>query len=198
MSGPINSIFAAVTARMAQWTDLNQAEDGVVYPYGNAPAWSFLNATHLHEASVPPRVVWVPLQETFYAAIGQGGSGVNNPRPVATRVSEFAIHLWAAAQPQTGQADQNAADLDACERLLNAFMWAVYSVVHGAPALPFIGTGRWARSNVDGQLLTLGIAYILPVTIQIPVTRPKELNATITEIPATIAMPNNSVLVDIV
>lgn len=187
MSGPINSIFAAVTARMA-----------TIPAYANAPAWSFLNATNLYAGAAPPRVVWVPLQETAGPPIGQGSDGVSNPRTVATRQSEFALHLWAASDIQTGQSDQQALDLDACELLLNALMWAIYSVSHGSPSLAFSGTGRWAKSNVDGQNLTLGVAYILPVTIWIPVTRPLETTATVTEIPATIALPNSSVLVDII
>ncbi len=56
MPGPINSIFASVTERLAQWPV------GSAYPYADAASWCFLNATHLNEAAVPPRIVWVPLQ----------------------------------------------------------------------------------------------------------------------------------------
>ncbi len=189
MPGPINSIFASVTARLAQWRASSSPTD---LPYSTAATWCHLNATHLAEAAVPPRIVWVPLAESFGPAMGQGGDATGNPRPVATRQSQFEVHIWAAADPQTGQANQNALDLDACELLLNAFMWAVYSKVHGAPAQPFLGTGRWSRGNVDGQLLTLGQAYILPLTIYIPVTRPVEAVAEIATVDATVAFPNDS------
>lgn len=188
----IRAIFAAVTARLAQWTNNG---DPLQVPYAAAATWSHLNATHLNEAAVPPRIVWVPMQESYGPPVGQGGDGVNSPRPVATRQSAMEMHLWAAAVPQTGSVTQNDADLDACEQLLNAFMWAVYSVAHGA--FQWGGQGRWSRGNVDGQLLTLGIGYILPVTFWIPVVRPLPTLATIIEIPATVALPNSSVLVDI-
>ncbi len=187
MAGPINSVFAAVTEKLATITQ-----------YATAADWCHLNATHLAEAAVPPRIVWVPITEGFGPAMGQGGDGVKNPRPVATRQSFFEIHVWAAAEPQTGAVDQNAADLDACELLLNAFMWATYSKIHGAPALPFIGTGRWSRGNVDGSILSLGVAYILPMTVYIPVTRPPDTTVTVTEIPATVSLGNDSVVIDIV
>lgn len=191
MPGPINSIFAAVTARLAEW---RASADPTDLPYANAATWSYLNATHLEEAAVPPRIVWVPLQESYGTAVGQGGNNVNNPRPVATRQSQFEVHLWAAADPQTGSTTQNAADLDACELLLNAFMWAVYSQVHGAPALPFVGTGRWTKGNVNGQILTLGVGYILPLTIWIPVTRPVTALANVsTSVNATVNLPRNGV-----
>ncbi len=188
----INSIFAGVTARLAQWT--NNA-DPAQLPYAAAASWSFLNATNLTVAAVPPRIVWVPLSESYGPAVGQGANGVSNPRPVATRQSAFEMHLWAADATQTGQANQDALDLDACESLLNAFMWALYSVAHGS--MDFLGTGRWSRGNVDGQILSLGVAYVLPVTFKIPVTRPLERVASVTQIPATVALPNNSVVVDI-
>ncbi len=130
--------------------------------------------------------------------MGQGGGGIASPRPFATRQSNFEVHIWAADATQTGQANQNALDLDACELLLNAFMWAVYSVVHGSPPVPFVGTGRWTRGNVDGQLLTLGVGYILPLIINIPATRPVDATAEITGIPATLSIPTSSVVVDIV
>lgn len=189
MSGPINSIFGAVTARLATWTNDG---DPTATPYADASDWCLLGATNLPAAAVPPRIVWVPTQENFGPAIGQGGDGVTVPRPLATRQSNFTIHLWAAAVPQTGQTTQNAADIDALESLLNAFMWAVYYQVHGAPALPFIGTGRWAGLNVDGSNLACGIGYILPITVNIPVVRPLETTATVTEIDAAVKVPTTS------
>ncbi len=180
MAGPINSIFAAVTARLATITTYSTAAD-----------WSFIGATKLPAADVPPRIVWVPLQESYGPPVGQGGNAISNPRPVAMRQSQFEVHLWAADATQTGQPNQNALDLDACESLLNAFMWAVYSCVHGAPSVPFVGTGRWTRGNVLGQNLTLGVGYIVPLTIWIPVTRPVETTATITRIEATVTAPTD-------
>lgn len=188
----IRAIFAAVTARLAQWTNNG---DPLQTPYAAAATWSHLNATHLNEAAVPPRIVWVPLSESFGAPQGQGGDGVSSPRPVATRISAMEMHLWAAADPQTGSVAQNDADQDACELLLNAFMWAVHSVTHGS--YQWGSQGRWSRANVEGQILTLGVAYILPVMFYIPVVRPLPTLATIIEIPATVALPNSSVLVDI-
>ena len=186
MAGPINSIFATVTERLATWPG-----------YSTAATWCYLNATHLAEASVPPRNVGVPTTEGYGPAVGQGGDGVNNPRPVATRRSNFEIHIWAAASPQTGGITQNAADLDACESLLNAFMWAVYSRTHGSPALEFTGQGRWMPRNVDGSVLTIGVGYVLPMTVNIPVVRPTATLAPVNEIPATLRIPTSSVTVDI-
>ena len=180
MAAPINSIFAAVTAELATFRQ-----------YSDAAAWSHLNATHLAEAAVPPRIVWVPLTEGYGPAKGQGGDGVSRPRTIGTRQSHFEAHIWAAATPQNGLPDQDARDLDACEALLNAFMFCLYAKVHGAPALPFVGTGRWSRGNVDGTVLTLGVAYILPFTVEIPVTRPPETTVTITEIDATLTAPTD-------
>lgn len=184
MAGPINSIFAEVTATLA-----------TIYP--DAADWCSLGATELVAANVPPRIVWVPLSENYGPAVGQGGSGVSDPRPVATRQSYFNVHIWAAADPQTGQANQQALDLDACELLLNAFMWSCYAKAHGSPGALFTGTGRWGKANVDGQNLTCGVAYILPLTVNIPVTRPAQTLATINRIPATVTIGDSSVVVDI-
>jgi hypothetical protein len=180
MPGPINSIFAAVTARLASLADYSDAAD-----------WCSVGAVDNPAANVPPRIVWVPVSESFGPAIGQGGDGVKNPRPIGTRQSSIECHLWAAAEVQSGQPDQIALDMDACEALLNAFAWALYSRLHGSPAALLVGTGRWTRGNVLGQNLTLGIGYILPFTVNIPITRPPEATARIARIRATVSAPTD-------
>ncbi len=180
MAGPLNSIFAAVTERLASLADYSDAAD-----------WCSLGSVENPAANIPPRIVWVPLSESFGPAVGQGGDGVKNPRPVATRQSNIECHLWAAANVQTGSPDQIAEDLDACEALINAFAWALYSRLHGSPAALFVGTGRWTRGNVLGQNLTLGVGYILPFTVNIPITRPPEATARIARIQATVTAPTS-------
>lgn len=180
----INSIFAAVTTKLA-----------TLYP--TAADWCQLGATEQVAANVPPRIVWVPVSENYVAAVGQGGVTRSSPRPVLTRQSFFQVHLWAAAAQQSGQATQYALDLNALETLLNAFAWAAYSVLHGAPGQLEIGTGSWARANVAGQNLTLGVGYILPLTVNIPVTRPDPTLVTLDGVAATVALGNGSVEIDL-
>lgn len=184
MAGPLNTIFTQVSALAATQIPGLQSHFGAVY---------------LTAGDVPPRAVWIPQNEPYSAPQNQGGSGVipftpgiANP-PVATRNSAFEIHLWAAGDPAAPA--NGAADLDACETLINAYAWAIYDQCHGA--FEWVGISRWSRANIDGQILTLGIGYILSVLFKVPVTRPVATTAPMNEIPATVTLGSSSVVVDI-
>ncbi len=191
--GPINSIFYSVTERLSQWTNNG---DPTALPYADAADWCMIGAANLPSANVPPRIVWIPTTEGSGPPQGQGGDGISSPRPVGTRYSNIDIHIWAAADPQTGQAAQNAADLEAAEALINAFRWACYSRTHGSPPIQ-TGQARWASLNVDGSNLVCGIGYVLTITVNIPVVRPLETTALIGEIPVTLRIPTDPTVIDI-
>ncbi len=85
--GPINSIFRSVTSRLAEWNS------GSSTPYATAAAWSWLGGTHLNEASVPPRIVWVPLQESYGPAVGQGGDNIGRGDRTSFYFVDEAVYL---------------------------------------------------------------------------------------------------------
>lgn len=146
---PLSSIFNAVNALLPAGTITGIGPDKIKYDES------------------PPRVIWIPMNETFGPPRGFGGDFITDPSPLWTRLSSVDVHIWGK-------------DQDATEVLLNLLIAAVHRLAHGCYE---VTRGNWM--NVDGASLTLGQVYILSIMFRIPVTRAPSGYAVTSTIPIT-------------
>jgi hypothetical protein len=111
---------------------------------------SLVGAHHLAAEGAPPRVVWVPTEDSF----GPAEKGGVEPRQLRTRIAGVEAHVW-------GQ------DLAATEALVNSVIAAVHAAAHGSYA---VSSGRWYGQ--DGEVLHFGTVCVLSFQFRIPVTAP--------------------------
>lgn len=101
-----------------------------------------------------PRLVWVPVGETFGPAVNVS----SNPRQLFTRSARLLVHVQGGDPERTG-------DLGPTELLVHRLIAALYRVCHGYVS---IGSGQWPTE--DGSTATSSPLYLLEVTLDIPVT----------------------------
>lgn len=169
MSGPLNSIFAAV-------------EPGItanLVAANLAPTFGHTGRERFEEQS-PPRIVWVPTTEDIQPARGQGGDisvdskgNQNLPggalSPLATRVCNVECDIWGATR-------------DDAETMISA----VVSSVHDAMSNGSYGIvgAQWLlpeESQKDGEVYRLTFQFFAPITRVAPQTT----TATVNTIPET-------------
>lgn len=153
---------------------------------------SFNRAQDVFLDGVPPRVNWVPTSGTFVAPVGQGGDGINTPRPIYTNRNVVVVDLWAADLDSTNNERSPGANQTAAENLLNDFCVSMQLQCTGS---------WWPKSvewlNVDGEMLIFGVVARMTIEINTPIVNPTAKVVSVTAIPATVGLPNNSVLVNI-
>lgn len=143
-----------------------------------------IGADKLANEGAPPRVVFIPLREIWRGPHGQGGDGVQNPRPLATRHVSMAVHVWAADNSAEGNDH-----ISVVESLLSHLMAAIQDVANG---IAVASGGNWEISQ--DAVTRLGAVYVLDLEVQIPATRELDTYAaihTITNTPV-LEIPNPS------
>lgn len=123
-------------------------------------------ARSLPEHAAPPRIVWVPSEDTFQAPMDRG----KNPRPLWDRKAGCEVHIWGESFEQ----------IEGCGGLMETFIATLHKVAYGIYELE---RGRWAGEQ--DQQLSLGELYILPFSVLVPVTQPKKREATIRSVEET-------------
>lgn len=114
-----------------------------------------VGAEHLSEHVAPPRVLWVPLPESFEPARNTRWAR----RPIATRVAKVACHVWAVGSDP-------AKPTAAAEDLVEQVYGAIHSVAYGAYELPKVA----GFQHQDGSEITrLGRLYVFTVGFKVPV-----------------------------
>jgi len=171
MSGPLNSIFAAVDTAVAT----NLATLSLTANYATTGADRFVEGA-------PCRVTWVPLREKYYPARGQGGDvaidsagNMNLPgganKPLMTAGVEVAVDLWGT-------------DRDTVESMRNCFLSALHDTLSAGSIGEDLIVGEWLEPEAttkDGEILRLMFPVFVPVTRVEPTTT----TATINSIPIT-------------
>lgn len=129
-----------------------------------APVPSFLGPEFMQAEAVPPRLVWVPADETYGPAERIG----DDARSLRTRLATLELHIWGG-------------DYAATELLLNQTLAAVHGTAAGSYEL---GKGMW-MNHKTGPATDLGRVYVVQVTFKIPVTAAPPALKTVTTIPVT-------------
>ena len=127
---------------------------------------NLVGGKHISAGGTPPRVVWVPTEDTFSAARQHGAE----PRSVKTRIAGVLVHIWAKG----AQAD-GSGDLSATEQLVNDLLWATHQVAYGSYD---VKRGSWLGNDGE-ELTTLGRVYLLELDFQVPITAPAATTQTI-------------------
>jgi hypothetical protein len=136
---------------------------------GDRPLVKHFGAQHLHLHEDAPRVVWVPSEDTYASSVKPNSPDApkNTPRALATNQSGVEVHLW-------GRTYEEA------EELRDRVVTAVHRVAHGSYRLV---RGRWDEA---GETAESGIAYVLLLEMQVPVTLlPAEEIRKVTDYPIT-------------
>lgn len=105
----------------------------------------------LARQSKPPRLVWVPGQDTFGPA-----TQYSNPRPVMTRFAGVEAHCW-------GVDEQEA------EELAHQVLLALYLTLESNLTLQ-INSGTWLTQDLkNAGDIKLGEVYVISFVVGIPV-----------------------------
>lgn len=169
MSGPLNSIFAAVEPGVTA----NLVAASLAPTYGHSGRERF-------EEQAPPRIVWVPTTEDFQPARGQGGDesvdsagNQNLPGgalpPLYTRVCNVECDIWGATR-------------DDAETMINAVVSSVHDALSNG-SYGIVGA-NWLlpeETQKDGEVYRLTFQFMVPVTRVAPQTT----TATVSTIPET-------------
>lgn len=122
-----------------------------------------LGAEFLDEKSAPPRMVWVPVSDSFVAGDnGKRGTTDRLLRSVGTRVARVRVRIYAKASVDTA-----TDDIRAVETMLRSLITAISSEAHGDFA---VEGGEWVSAD-GAELLEYGRAYDLTVSFNIPMYR---------------------------
>lgn len=154
----LSTVLAAVNARLS----------GVETLFG---------AENLARHGSSPRVVWVPLTESFGPPDGRG----SERGTLWTRNVYIEAHLWAGDYDSNGQESAAYANLDAMETLIAQVVRALhYEMTQRSYQLT--GQARW---KVDDELVVHGAGYVLPILIKIPIQREATTTADMDSMPVT-------------
>lgn len=122
-----------------------------------------LGAEFLEEKSAPPRMVWVPVGDSFVP--GDNGKRSTTDRllrSVGTRVARVRVRIYVKASMDTA-----TDDIREVETMLRSLITAISSEAHGDFALE---GGEWVSAD-GAELLQYGRAYDLTVSFNIPLYR---------------------------
>lgn len=122
-----------------------------------------LGAEFLEEKSAPPRMVWVPVSDSFVA--GDNGKRSTTDRllrSLATRVARMRIRILVK-----GDVDTATDDIREVETILRNLIAAISTEAHGDFA---IEGGEWVSSD-GAESFQYGRAYDLTVSFNIPLYR---------------------------
>lgn len=171
MSGPLNSIFAAVEPGITA----NLSALGVsvsLLTFGHSGFERLAEAT-------PPRICWVPTTEDFQPARGMGGDEVIDSTgqtlpsgslpPLYTRQCSVECDIWGV-------------DRDTVEPMIDAVVSAVHDALSGGSY--GIASAGWLlpeESGKDGEIYRITFHFLVPVKRVAPGTT----TATVTSIPET-------------
>lgn len=153
--GPLNSIFSAVNTLLG----------------GLIPQVTFgVSGPELSEGDSYPRIVWVPVRDTYAPAEDHGGDGIDNPKPLRTRMCVVQAHIWGA-------------DQDTVEAYLNLVASSIYDTVGPSNFDPV--SGEWLAIETTEKA---GAAYLLEFTLKVPLTHIPYQTAIIQSLPITPAV----------
>lgn len=132
------------------------------------PVPILLGAQYLRDHDAPSRIVIVPGTDSYGEKLIStqplGVPGQPNPRAIKTRNQTAVANIWAAAPEMRVPGSQVAADLAACDALVNTFIAALQSQVPGIYAL----SGGTYPSSQESHV-NRGIVYELGFSVQIPI-----------------------------
>lgn len=116
----------------------------------------------------PPRIIWVPTEDSFGSP--QGGM---TPRQVKTRHAGFEVHVWAISYASA-------------ELMLHELVCALDAVARTSYE------PRGVTWITEGELISKGAVCVLGMTFSVPVTKssPDVDSATITDVAGTATLPN--------
>lgn len=127
-----------------------------------------LGAEFLDKQSAPPRMVWVPVGDSFVSGTNEKRNTSNKTmRAVATRNASVRIRVWSKAQADTAEAD-----IAAIETTVRKLICAIHDAAVGDFELQ---GGAWVAEE-GSEVLQYGRAYDLTVTFQIPIYRDPEID----------------------
>lgn len=132
------------------------------------PAVVQFGAEFVAEHNEPPRVVFVPGEDTYgppnyVQAASTSPGGGQNPRPIATRYEGATLYIWAGASLNPDGTQQLRDDYAALGALINQ---TVLSIHRANPGNYTIGRGR----NINKPTaVRRGLVYELDITVQVPI-----------------------------
>jgi hypothetical protein len=142
---------ANVVDGTAVWSDAGAASGTHTVPLP-----SFVGEKYEAGHGTPPRLVWVPTDDTFGAPVKIGA----NPKAVRTRHAGADCIVWGGS-------------LAATEQLVNDLVYAAHKALQHA--WYSVDHGRW---DSKGELTNQGIACVLGWTFQIPIVGPAAVATT--------------------
>jgi hypothetical protein len=136
------------------------------------PANVLFDKVFVAENAEPPRVVFVPKQDSYsnplqIQAAGQPGQNPSslgaNPKPLFTRTARAEVHIWARGEPETDPTRQLRADYAALGQLINAVARAIYKTG------PY--NNRITNGTTDQRTLMVrdGLVYTMTVEVDVPI-----------------------------
>ena len=125
---------------------------------------TLMGEKHIMAVGVPPRVVWVPTDDSFGPTENLGAQ----PRQVYTRIAGVGVHIWGPDLAQT-------------EKLLNDLVAAIRQTVTGPNVN--LESATWIT---EGELMALGAVCVLRAAFKIPITEAPLTTTTIVAAPLTI------------
>jgi hypothetical protein len=136
------------------------------------PAKIYFGAQYLTEHAEELRVIFVPTNDGYSAALPTQARGPYNPndmtkganpRAILRRVEGAELHLWGFDQPQPDRAKQNTADFAIVGALVNQTLLSLH---RANPGNYQVQGGRTAQ-----QLLWMnrGFEYVLNITVEVPI-----------------------------
>jgi hypothetical protein len=110
----------------------------------------------------PPVVVWVPGSDGYEVG-GEQHTGTNKAAPpvIAMRLAGVDVHIWGAVAPGASE------DYSAGESLIAAVITALRTSLRARDLV--INSGRWEDKEEGNDFTALGRAYILSISIRIPI-----------------------------
>lgn len=153
---------------------LEDVVDGVaaLFEAEGCPATVLFDKVFVAENSEPPRVVFVPTQDTYSSplqiqAAGQPGQNPSslgaNPKPLFTRTERAEVHIWARGETQTDPTLQLRADYAALGLLINAVGRAIYKTG------PFNNRLISGTTDQRTSIVRDGLLYTMIVEVDVPI-----------------------------
>lgn len=122
-----------------------------------------LGAEFKDEKSIPPRMLWVPVGDSFITGTNEKRNTSNKTqRAIATRRASVRIRMWAK-----GDSDTIESDITASETMLRQLICAIHDKAVGDYE---IQSGAWVAEE-GAEMFQIGRAYDLTVAFQVPIYR---------------------------
>lgn len=151
------------------------------------PIPSFIGKRYINQNDSPPRLVWIPTEDTFRAPDRTGGS----PKVHLSRAAGLQVGVWGPLAPSAVPSPE--ADLRGTEELLRIVLVALRAtalVRHGdatpssldRPSILEIAGGEWVE---PGEVMAYGMLFVLRLALRLPVNADEPARQTIETIEAS-------------